>query len=243
MNQQKTARQKKLCHDKDRIDTIIRDYHDRSLQGHPDIFETLQLLRQECNFPSTRPEVEAYFKRCLSYQHDKGEEEQSSWNRVKMDFIIKLSRSKDPTTGIQYDSILVLTDSVTGYPHVLPYKEKHQDEFAILILKRLKGYYGISKDIIDNWDKLFTSNYWKTLTSKLKMRQKAANYNERSQSLEQYIRHYAKTFEHRWTEYLPIVEYQLELTKSDEGTDLTTMMKQVDIARIFIEPPENHQAK
>ena len=73
----RTASKKKLYHNKDRIDTIIQNYHDRSLQGHSDIFETLQLLRQECNFPSTRSEVEAYFKRCLSYQHDKGEEEQS----------------------------------------------------------------------------------------------------------------------------------------------------------------------
>ena len=158
-----------------------------------------------------------------------------------MNFIIKLSRSKNSTTKIQYDFILIITNNVIEYSHVLSYKKKHQDEFAIIILKRLKEYYEISKNIIDNWNKLFTFNYWKTLTSKLKMRQKATKYNERSQSLEQYIRHYARIFEHKWIEYLSIVEYQLKLTKSNKKANLTTMMKQVNIAQIFTKSSKNHQ--
>ena len=67
-----------------------------------------------------------------------------------MDFIIKLPRSKNSTTKIQYDSILILTDNVIEYPHVLSYREEHQDEFAIIILERLREYYEISKNIIDN---------------------------------------------------------------------------------------------
>ena len=67
-----------------------------------------------------------------------------------MNFIIKLSKSKNSTTKIQYDFILIITNNVIEYSHVLSYKEKHQDEFAIIILKRLKKYYEISKNIIDN---------------------------------------------------------------------------------------------
>ena len=78
MNQQKTTRKKKLYHDKDKIDTIIQNYHDRSLQRHSNIFETLQLLRQKCNFFNIKSKVETYFKRCFNYQRDKNEEEQSS---------------------------------------------------------------------------------------------------------------------------------------------------------------------
>ena len=78
MNQQKATREKKLYHDKDKIDTIIQKYQDRSLQKHSNIFETLQLLRQKCNFSSIKSKVETYFKKCFNYQHDKSEEEQSS---------------------------------------------------------------------------------------------------------------------------------------------------------------------
>ena len=67
-----------------------------------------------------------------------------------MNFIIKLFKSKDSTTKIQYDSILIITNNVIEYSHVLSYKKKHQDEFTIIILKRLKEYYKISKNIIDN---------------------------------------------------------------------------------------------
>ena len=73
-NQQETTRKKKLYHDKDKIDTIIQNYQDRSLQKHLNIFETLQILRQKCNFSNTKSKVKTYFKRCLNYQHDKSEE-------------------------------------------------------------------------------------------------------------------------------------------------------------------------
>ena len=78
MNQQETTRKKKLYHDKNKIDTIIQNYQDKSLQKHSNIFETLQLLRQKCNFSSIKSKVETYFKRCFSYQRDKSEKEQSS---------------------------------------------------------------------------------------------------------------------------------------------------------------------
>ena len=64
----------KLFYDKNKIDTIIQNYHDKSLQQHSNIFETLQLLRQKCNFSNIKLKVETYFKRCLNYQHDKNEE-------------------------------------------------------------------------------------------------------------------------------------------------------------------------
>ena len=128
------------------------------------------------------------------------------------------------------------------YSHVLSYKKKHQDEFAIIILKRLKKYYEISKNIIDNWDKLFTFNCWKTLISKLNMRQKTTNFDEQSRSLEQHIQHYANIFKHKWIKYLSIVKYQLKLTKSNKKAN-STMMKQMNIIRLFTKLSKNHQAK
>ena len=67
-----------------------------------------------------------------------------------MNFIIKLFKTKNSTTRTQYNFILIIINKIIEYSHVLSYKEKHQNEFATFILKRLKKYYEISKNIIDN---------------------------------------------------------------------------------------------
>ena len=42
-----------------------------------------------------------------------------------MDFIVKLPKSKDPTTGIAYNSILVIVDKLTKYAHFVLFKESY----------------------------------------------------------------------------------------------------------------------
>ena len=77
-----------------------------------------------------------------------------------MDFIIKLPKSKDPTTQIQYDSILIIVDKLTKYSHIIPFQEKFSaEQLEYVILNKLIRYQGISKSITSDRDKLFTSNY------------------------------------------------------------------------------------
>ena len=45
-----------------------------------------------------------------------------------MDFITKLLKSRDPTTGIQYNSIMVVVDRLTKYTHFIPFKETFNAE-------------------------------------------------------------------------------------------------------------------
>ena len=58
----------KLQIPEDKIDECIKEHHDGSLQGHSEVFKTLQLLRQHCQFPNMRQHVETYIKKCLSCQ-------------------------------------------------------------------------------------------------------------------------------------------------------------------------------
>ena len=55
----------------DKIDEIIKNHHDESLQSHSNVFKTLQLLRQTCQFFNMRQHVEIYIKKCLSCQKNK----------------------------------------------------------------------------------------------------------------------------------------------------------------------------
>ena len=58
----------KLQISKDKINEYINKHHDESLQKHFDVIKTMQLLRQNCQFPNMRQRIETYIKKCLNYQ-------------------------------------------------------------------------------------------------------------------------------------------------------------------------------
>ena len=171
----------KLQISKDKIDDYIREHHDESLQGHSSVIKTIQLLRQNCQFPNMRQRIETYIKRCLNCQrnkhaiHAKYEEIQymespkAPWDEMFMNFITKLSKSKNSTNEKAYDAILVMIDRLTKYCHIVSFKETYNvEQLKYIVLNRLIRYQEISKELINDKDKLFTSNYWKTLLSMLK---------------------------------------------------------------------------
>ena len=227
----------KLQIPKDKIDECIREHHDGPLQGHPGVSKTLQLLRQHCQFPNMRQHVETYIKKCLSCQRNKHathakygeiqyqEPPDSPWDEVTMDFITKLPKSKDPATGEDYDSILVMVDRLTKYSHIIPFKEKYNaEQLGFIVLDRLIRYHGIPEGLTSDRDKLFTSNYWKTLIPLLgtKLRMSTAYHpqtdgqTERTnQSLEQYLRHYINSTQNNWVSLLPMAQLALNAKQSD----------------------------
>ena len=156
----------------DKIDEIIRDHHDESLQGHSGVSKTLQLLRQTCQFLNMRQHVEIYIKKCFSCQKNKHathakydeiqyqESPESSWNEVAMNFITKLLKFKNSATIIKYDSILMIVNRLIKYSHIISFKKKFTaEQLETIILNRLIRYHEISKNIISDRDKLFTFNY------------------------------------------------------------------------------------
>ncbi len=83
-----------------------------------------------------------------------------------MDFITKLPKSKDPVIGITYNAIMVIVDQITKYLIMVPFKETHTaEQLGYLLLDRLVRDHGVPIMIITDRDKLFTSNYWKTISA------------------------------------------------------------------------------
>jgi hypothetical protein len=81
-----------------------------------------------------------------------------------LDFIIKLPPSKEALTEVIYDSILIVTDRLTKYAYFILYKEGSTAEELIYIFNRnIIINHGIPEEIISNRDKLFISNFWKSL--------------------------------------------------------------------------------
>ena len=142
----------------DKIDEIIKNHHDESLRSHSSVFKTLQLLRQICQFFNMRQHVETYIKKCFNCQknkhsiHAKYDEIQyqksskSSWNEITMNFIIKLSKSKNSATIIEYDSILMIMNRFIKYSHIIFFKKKFiAEQLETIILNRFIKYHEISK--------------------------------------------------------------------------------------------------
>jgi hypothetical protein len=81
-----------------------------------------------------------------------------------LDFITKFPELKELMTKISFDSILVVTDRLTKYGYFIPYKESSlAEDLAYVFNKHIIRNYKISKRIINDKDKLFTSRFWKFL--------------------------------------------------------------------------------
>jgi hypothetical protein len=88
----------------------------------------------------------------------------SAWKSIALDFIVKLSPLKEVFIGVTYDSILVVTDRLIKYAYFIPYKEGLTAEELVYTFNRnIITNYGILEEIISNRDKLFISNFWKSL--------------------------------------------------------------------------------
>lgn len=166
------------------------------------------------------------------------------WDEVTMDFITGLRslsslddskprNNQEPSTVLrsfkdsrnlkprndEYDSILVMVDRLTKYTHFIPcMKSITAEELAHLVLDRLIRYHGIPKSFITDRDKLFTSNYWKTLVSTMGIKHKLSTayhpqtdgQTERAnQTLEAYLRHYVNYAQDNWVNYLPMAQLAL----------------------------------
>jgi hypothetical protein len=83
---------------------------------------------------------------------------------LSVDFIVKLPPSKEVFTEVTYDLILIVTNRLIKYAYFIPYKEGLTAEELIYIFNRnVIANYGILEEIISNKDKLFISNFWKSL--------------------------------------------------------------------------------
>jgi hypothetical protein len=87
-----------------------------------------------------------------------------AWKSIVLDFIVKLPLSKEVLTGVIYNLILIVTDRLIKYAYFIPYKEGSTAEELVYTFNRnVIANYGILKEIINNRDKLFISNFWKSL--------------------------------------------------------------------------------
>ena len=142
-----------------------------------------------------------------------------------MDFVVKLPKSKNPTTQEIYDSIMVMVVKLTKYVLMIPFKKKYKiNQFGFILLDKLIKNHGIPASITSNKNKFFTSNYWKTLISTIgtKLKMSTAYHPETdgqtkktNQLMEVYLRYYVNVKQNNWVSLLPITQLAHNNKKSN----------------------------
>ncbi len=170
-----------------------------------------------------------------------------------MDFVVELPGSVDPVTGDNFDSIMVVVDKLTKYAILIAFKESYKaDQLGFILLDRLIRDYGIPSSITSDRDKLFTSNYWKTLMSAIgtKLRMSTAYHPETdgqtkrtNQSMEAYLRHYVNHKQNNWVSLLPVAQLAFN-TKRSDTTQLSPFFANHGFhANTHLDPREGPQAE
>jgi len=166
-------------------DELIQECHDSWAGEHLEVKRTENLVQQRCNISDLRNWVTKYIVRCEScwknkIQRDKWYNEvtqidvlSKSWKSVTMNFIMKLSTSKDSAWEVQFDSILTIVNRLTKYTMFISFRETATASVLVyIILQELISNHELLKEFIINKDKLFTSKFWETLTAELEIRWK-----------------------------------------------------------------------
>ena len=77
-----------------------------------------------------------------------------------MNFIVKLSPSKNPAWGVRFDSILTIVNQLMKYMMFISFRESATAPVLVYtILQELVSNHGLSKKFITDQDKLFTSKF------------------------------------------------------------------------------------
>ena len=167
------------------IKEVIKEYYNDLLQGYLGTAKTLEIIGRTYARLRIRKEVENYIRGCVPCQQNKAARHRKYrqiqfapitdilQDEVAIDFIVKLLRLAYLVTKEKYDSILVVVDKLTKYLLIILFKESYNTEqLRFILLDILVRDHGLPKAITLDQNKLFISNYQRTLTTHLGIKQR-----------------------------------------------------------------------
>jgi hypothetical protein len=216
---------------------IIRQHHDEKVFGHPGVSRTMELIQRNYQFPNMKKKVEKYIKKCVSCQKNKhathapyGESQPmpiptKPWEDIAMDFITDLPESADEVTGYKYNAICNVVCRMTKGAEFIPFRKNFTaPQLASIFRDRIIRTHGLPKSIVSDRDKLFTSNFWKTLMAECGIQRKlSTSYHpetdgqtERTnRTLKQYLRTYCDYNQRNWVSLLPTAQLAYNNKKAE----------------------------
>ncbi|GJZ16827.1 reverse transcriptase domain-containing protein [Tanacetum coccineum] len=207
------------------VRTIIMDEaHKTRYSVHPGADKMYHDLRDMYWWPGMKRDIAIYVSKCLTCSKVKAEHQRPSgllqqpeipewkWDKITMDFITKL-----PKTKSGHDTIWVIVDRLTKSAHFLAIREDYSTErLARLYIDEIVARHGVPVSIISDRDGRFTSRFWQTLQKALGTRldmstayhPQTDGQSERTiQTLEDMLRACVIDFGGNWDVHLPLVKF------------------------------------
>ncbi|GJY19940.1 ribonuclease H-like domain-containing protein [Tanacetum coccineum] len=154
------------------VRTVIMDEaHKSKYSVHPEADKMYHDLRDMYWWPGMKRDIATYVSKCLTCSKVKAEHQRPSgllqqpeipewkWDKITMDFITKLPRSKNG-----HDTIWVIVDRLTKSAHFLAIREDYSTErLARIYIDEIVARHGVPVSIISDRDGRFTSRCWQTV--------------------------------------------------------------------------------
>ena len=216
---------------------FVKEQHELKAHGHQGIRKTMERLARTYYFPGMRKMVEEVIGNCDTCIRNKSSRHAPyglmkspdtparAWKSIALDFITELPLSTDPTTGIEYDAILVITDRLTKYAYFLPWKTTATaEDVAYELIRTIIANHEVPDEIILNRNKFFISKVWTTLLALLGVIRKLSTsfhpqtdgQTERiNQIVGQYLRCHVNYRQNDWVPLLPIAQFAYNSAEAD----------------------------
>ncbi|GJQ92099.1 retrovirus-related pol polyprotein from transposon TNT 1-94 [Tanacetum coccineum] len=150
--------------------TVIMDEaHKSKYSVHPGADKMYHDLRDMYWWPGMKRDIATYVSKCLTCSKVKAEHQRPSgllqqpeipewkWDKITMDFITKLPRSKNG-----HDTIWVIVDRLTKSAYFLAIREDYSTErLAKIYIDEIVTRHGVPVSIISDRDGRFTSRCWR----------------------------------------------------------------------------------
>ncbi len=194
------------------------EHHDTPLAGHPGWAKTIELITWDYSWPGLSQDVQHYVRSCDLCQQNKAarhapygnlnplEIPTQNWDSISMDFIMDLL----PSHG--FDTLLVVVDWLSKQSHFLPMIwSLNVPGLAQLYISTIFKLHRLPSSIISDWDPLFTSLFWDSLTSWLGIQLKLSMaYHPQTdgqmewvnQCIEQYLQNFCSYQQDDWVVWL-----------------------------------------
>ena len=153
-----------LCVPEKYLPTILYQYHDSILAGHPGIIKLYEQLKRKYYFPGLLTLVHQYVKSCIECESTKPKlnEPKINYPRVPLDFRPMARFSMDikhmPKSKLGYKYILLCTCESTNWVVGIPIADEQAETIADALFYKIICVYGTPKAIICDEAPVFTSN-------------------------------------------------------------------------------------
>ncbi|GJZ40726.1 putative reverse transcriptase domain-containing protein [Tanacetum coccineum] len=154
---------------------IMDEAHKSKYSVYPGADKMYYDLRDIYWWPRMTKDIVVYVSKCLTCLKVKAEHQSSSgllqqpeipewkWERISMDFVMKL-----PRTSSGHGIIWVIVDRLTKSAHFLSMREDYKmDRLARLYLNEIVARHGVPISIISDRDSHFTSRFWQIIQEAL----------------------------------------------------------------------------